>query len=310
MVDKENAKKYSYGCSQKIDWICPNCGEIVKNKSIYKVISKKHVPCLKCSDGVSYPNKYMHSLLTQLDIDYTSEYMPSWIKPKRYDFYIPKLNLIIEMDGNLGHGNKTFDGKSISETLSIDLYKDEKANEHGIKVVRIDCKLSDSDYIKNNIINSELSTLLKINDVDFLLCNKFAYNSLKIKVCDIWNKYHEMKNIIEETKLPRITIIRYLKDCAKYGLCDYNPKEQMIRSGQRNVYSACFSNSIKVICLNTNEVFKSVADAYKWLGYNPSGHCIQDACKGITKTSGKHPVTKEKLKWMFYDDYLLKEEVS
>ena len=113
-----------------------------------------------------------------------------------------------------------------------------------------------------------------------------------------------------ETKLSRETVIRYLKNCAKYGLCDYNPKKQMIRSGQRNIKYANLSNQIKVICLNTNQVFDSIADAYKWLGYNKDGHSIQDQCNGKTLTAGKHPITKEKLKWMYYDEYLKCSEVS
>ena len=131
-----------------------------------------------------------------------------------------------------------------------------------------------------------------------------------MKVCDIWNQYHEMENILQETKLPRETIIKYLKDCTKYGLCDYDPKLQMKRSGKRNIYKACFSNSIKIICTTTGEIFNSIADAYRWLGYNPDGHTIQDNCKGKQKTAGKHPITKERLSWMFYDEYLKLEGSS
>lgn len=310
MCDKNDAKRHSYGAKTKIDWICPNCGSKVDKISIVKVIGRKRVPCKVCSDGVSYPNKYMYNMLLQINEEFTSEYMPDWIKPKRYDFYIPSKNLIIEMDGNLGHGRKTFDGRTPEETLMVDEYKDILANQHGLDVVRIDCIESDSDYIKNSILNSKLSTLFDLSNVDFLLCNKYAYSSLKMRVCDVWNQYHEMENILQETKLPRETIIKYLKDCAKYGLCDYDPKLQMKRSGQRNIYKACFSNSIKIICTTTGEIFNSVADAYRWLGYNPDGHTIQDNCKGKQKTAGRHPITKEKLSWMFYDEYLKLEGCS
>lgn len=310
LFDKEDAKKYSYGTSKKVDWICPQCGWIVKNKSINHVINRNHVPCPRCSDGVSYPNKFMYDMLLQLNVEFISEYMPDWIKPKRYDFYIPIYDIIIEMDGNIGHGNKTFDNLTPDESVFIDNYKDKKALDNGIEVIRIDSRISDLKYIKNSIVNSKLSTLFDLNNVDFLLCNKNAYSSLKIRVCDLWNKYHEMEDILREVKLPRGTIIKYLKDCSEYGLCDYNPKEQMIRSGKRNIYNACFSNSIKVICLDTMEIFDSISDAYRWLGYNPDGHTIQDACKGKQKTAGKHPKTNERLHWMFYKDYLKKEECA
>ena len=307
MYDKENAKKYSYGTRIKIDWICPNCGSKVEKISIAKVISRKRVPCKICSDGISYPNKYMYNILLQLGVEFISEYMPIWIKPKRYDFYIPSKKLIIEMDGNLGHGRKTFDGRSPKETLEIDNYKDSLANLNGLKVIRIDCIESDSDYIKNNILNSELSTLFDLSNVDFLLCNKYAYSSLKKRVCDIWNQYHEMENILQETNLPRETIIKYLKDCSKYGLCEYDPKAQMKRSGERNISKAYTANRKSVICLELNKVFESCREAYKWLGYNIDGHSIQDNCNGITQSAGKHPYTKERLHWMFYEDFIKME---
>lgn len=302
LLNKNDAKLYSYGSHTKVNWICPNCGSIVKQKSILKVISRNHIPCKRCSDGISYPNKYMYNMLLQLNVTFISEYMPDWIKPKRYDFFIPDKNIIIEMDGNIGHGNKTFDGHTSEETLEIDNYKDRLAEQHGINVIRIDCRRSDSDYIRNNILESKLSTLFNLNDVDFLLCNKLAYSSLKIKVCNIWNQYHEMEHILQETKLPRVTIIKYLKDCNKYGLCDYNPKQQMKESGYRNISKAYSVNRKKVRCLETNDVFESCRKAYEWLGYHVDGHSIQDNCNGITQSAGKHPITKQKLHWEFYKE--------
>lgn len=304
--NKHDGEIYSAHSNKKVDWDCPFCGELVSDVMINHVTERKHVPCKRCSDGISYPEKYVSSMLRQLDLDFIFQYSPNWIKPKRYDFYIPSKNIIIETDGALGHGNKIF-GKYFNnpnELLEIDRYKDKLALEHDIEVIRIDCIESDSDYIKNNILNSKLSTLFDLSNVDFLLCNKDAYSSLKIKVCNIWNEYHEMENVLQETKLPRPTVIRYLKDCSKYGLCNYNPKEQMRRSGQRNISHACFSNNIRVICITTGEIFNSISDAYRWIGYNPNGHTIQDNCKGKQKTAGKHPITKERLTWMFYDDYL------
>ena len=60
------------------------------------------------------------------------------------------------------------------------------------------------------------------------------------------------------------------------------------------------SHKKKVICLNTGEVFDSANEACD--KYN-AGH-ICKCCKGYRKTSGKHPETGEKLKWMYYDEWL------
>lgn len=61
-------------------------------------------------------------------------------------------------------------------------------------------------------------------------------------------------------------------------------------------------NSKSVICLNTEEIFNSLTTGAK--KYNiKSISKITLCCKGKRKSAGKHPITKEKLKWMYYRDY-------
>jgi hypothetical protein len=56
-----------------------------------------------------------------------------------------------------------------------------------------------------------------------------------------------------------------------------------------------------VICLNTKQVFDTITLAKQWCG---SDCGITEVCKGKYKTAGNHPITGERLSWMFYDDYL------
>ena len=58
----------------------------------------------------------------------------------------------------------------------------------------------------------------------------------------------------------------------------------------------------QVICLNTKDVFDNALVACKWCGLE-SKLPIQRVCRGETKTAGMHPLTKEKLSWMYYKDY-------
>ena len=39
-------------------------------------------------------------------------------------------------------------------------------------IIRIECYKSEFEYIKNNILNSELSTILKLNDFDWIKLEK------------------------------------------------------------------------------------------------------------------------------------------
>lgn len=54
----------------------------------------------------------------------------------------------------------------------------------------------------------------------------------------------------------------------------------------------------KVICITTGEIFNYIKEATK--KYNVDNSSITKCCKGYRKTSGKHPITGEKLEWSYY----------
>lgn len=55
-----------------------------------------------------------------------------------------------------------------------------------------------------------------------------------------------------------------------------------------------------VECINTGEIFESAFYAAEWCGISKQG--IQRCCVGGRPTAGKHPETKEKLKWRYIDE--------
>ena len=67
----------------------------------------------------------------------------------------------------------------------------------------------------------------------------------------------------------------------------------------------------KVVCLNTREVFNSVKDAITQLGLsNGVENSIYKCCSKQHNrfSAGKHPVTNEKLVWVYYEDYITMTE--
>lgn len=60
-------------------------------------------------------------------------------------------------------------------------------------------------------------------------------------------------------------------------------------------------NSKAVQCLETNQIFECVIDAARWCGLF-NGTSISRCCKGINKSAGKHPVTKQPLHWKYMED--------
>ena len=61
---------------------------------------------------------------------------------------------------------------------------------------------------------------------------------------------------------------------------------------------------VKIICLETQQVFDSIKQAQEWLGKGNISHNL----RGKTKSAGRHPETGEKLHWMLYEDYLKLQE--
>ena len=63
-------------------------------------------------------------------------------------------------------------------------------------------------------------------------------------------------------------------------------------------------NKKQIVCVNTGQVFESITEATRWTGQK-SKRRIQLSCQDKERkiTSGVHPETGEKLKWMYLKDY-------
>lgn len=229
LVNKEDAYKYTSNSHKKIYPKCPDCGRVkdkpMKIDTIYK---RKSIGC-NCSDGISYPNKFMFAILEELNIEFITEYSPSWLDSKRFDFYIPSINLIIEMDGGLGHGNNIHSRSTYTknETIELDKWKDNQAELHNITVVRIDCFYKHVDkfeYIRNSVLNSKLNNYFDLNIIDWVdVENKTTINTVK-SVCEYYNRNKNnisMKEMANYFNIHRSTLKEYLERGTKLNWCDY-----------------------------------------------------------------------------------------
>lgn len=268
-VSIEDVYTHTYGSGEKALMKCPDCGHEREMK-----ISTLYVngfSCPRCGDGISYPNKFMCNLLSQLKeqkqiIDFKTEYSPRWITPKRYDFYfeINNKKYIVEMDGGLGHGNRNYSRSSekiIEQSKDLDNYKDELANEHNIEVIRINCDyykaVNRFNHIKNNVIHSKLNELFNLKNIDWNKCEEFGCKNLMKLVCDYWNKDNDISYVEKETNLGRNTITRYLKSGTNLGLCSYYPK---LYHDYCSKIIAIRYNSNPIVCLENGMVFNSCKD--------------------------------------------------
>lgn len=238
----DEAKLYTKGSHKKIKPICPDCGRIRDKEIVVKQIYNSHSITCSCGDGVSYPEKTMIGVLEQLNINFKTQFSPDWITPRKYDFYF-ELNCksyIIETDGIWHKSDNYMSGQTKEESKEIDDYKDLKARENGIEPIRIDCEVSDLEYIKDKIIHSQLNNLFDLNIIDWSKVEKFALSNLCKSVCELKNTNENLTvlDMIKLVKLSGTTITRYLKNGTKLGWCNYNPKEEqrkaIYKSGKMN----------------------------------------------------------------------------
>jgi len=300
-VDIEDTYNNTYGSKQKVSMRCPDCG-CIKPVMIY-LLNSNGFSCPECGDGISYPEKFMYSVLKQLNLEFETQYNPEWIKPKRYDFYF-KINnkeYIIETDGYFHSNNNHMNDKSKEETKVIDDYKDEKALEHDISVIRINSEKSVLEFLKNNILQSQINDLFDLSKVDWLKCHEYACSNLVKTACDLWEK--ESKSVMEICsilKLSNFAINKYLNQGTILGWCNYNGKNIMRTNGKTRGKQS----GKKIICITNGKIFDSAREANRILGIDYHG--ISDCCRGKTKSAGK--INNIKLVWMFYEDYLKTKE--
>lgn len=225
-ANEDDSHRYTACSGKKILCKCPICG-YEKIMSINN-LSRHGLSCNFCSDGLSYPNKFVYCFLNQLKINFVSEHTFSWCTNKVYDIYIPSLNMIIENHGKQHYVKSGFEisgGRTLKEEQENDSFKYNVAIKNGIQYyITIDCRKSDLEYIKNSIMSSYLPSLLNFSDktVDWNLCHKYALNPIIEDVCKYWENNN--KNITctkEHFKLDIHTVMQYLEKGAKIGYCSY-----------------------------------------------------------------------------------------
>lgn len=244
LFNLEDGYKYTEKSSKRLDWKCPYCNRIIKEKSVCNV-NNNGLVCDFCNDGISYPNKLMGNILSQFNIEYISEFSPKWIAPKRYDFYIPSLSLIIEMDGKFHYKDNCKYGKTHQESLEIDKLKDNIAKEHGLIIIRIDCNYKSLDtrfeHIKENIL-LKLNKYFDFKNINFEDANLSSLQRYIITSAKLYNEGLSVLNISNQLHLCQTTIKRYLTIGTHANICHYKADNR----------------KSPILCKSTGHAFESV----------------------------------------------------
>lgn len=296
LLNPEDGYKYMQMSSEKVEWKCLDCGHIIKDKRISD-INTQGLPCIKCTDGFSYPEKIIYNILNELDISFVYEKKFNWAIGKRYDFYIEvnNMKIIIEIHGSQ-HYVRGFDkcgGRTVEQEQENDTIKEFLAKENGIdEYIIIDARYSEFNYIKERIINSGLLELLGHSSLNWSNVYKNSQKSIVLKTIEIWENGLSIKEISNKLNISISTIIRYLKRGFEIGICNYNKEESFKRGYKNGKYQ---SKQVVLLGMN-NDVkvnYKSISEASK-------EECLS---VGSVNYYCKNQRFKKGYKWMFLSDY-------
>lgn len=287
--DINDAKIPCYSVKE-VKVVCPFCNS---HYSITprKLIQNKSHGCIICSDGFPYPEKMMMNVLNALSITYIHQYTDTWTEKYRYDFKF-ELNdnkIIIEMDGGIGHGHKTFENTSIDESIEIDAIKDDLARKNGFKIFRVDCNYENKDrytYIKNNIINT-LSPIIDFSFVDFDECNKLSLNSKFREVIDFYNRQSVFINEISNiTNIKTRTVKKYLSYAMNEGLLNRETLYYDRQIKQKHITSDGEKIGKKLYCYNDKRYFNSIKSCAIYYSLNEQSLRLALKKNGIVRHKG------------------------
>ena len=325
--DQTITRKLYHGDSTTIvQLVCPDCGKLKKKgMKISTLYYTRSVGCV-CGDGFSYPNKFMFSVCEQLkelgNIEsFKNEFGDEWSEHAKFDFIIQfndccSSTRIVEMDGGLGHGNKTRSKKiSPEETKKRDDWKDSLAESHGFPVIRIDAQQSNKEYLKNNIIKA-LDEYCDFCGLDWEKADKFAISNYTKQVCKYYENHKPItiKGLAKSCHIGVSTALRYIKRGEEYGWCSYDwelyKKKKLEILDKRHqekmskVISVCdyYDKNKPILASEIAEKFgiwtSTVLNYLKegeTLGFSPydkdySRKRNQEQIKSISKTRNKRPV--------------------
>jgi len=218
---KDDGYIHTQYSSKKCLFQCPQCG-YVKNMAVNNA-NQQGICCPICSDGISFPEKFMVNTLCALDVTFKKEYS---ILNKRYDFYIEDKNMIIEVHGSQHYGSVGFSNikgaRTHKEEVENDEYKKNLAISNGIEnYIVINASDTSAVYLKNEIENSRLKSFYNL---DILNWDDIIYLSSKSYMKLSWEMYdsgYKIIHIAQKIGVSRSTIRRYLKVGRDCGKCTY-----------------------------------------------------------------------------------------
>lgn len=219
----DDAKNYTIGSHEIVNMHCPICN--YKKKMEIHNFCTDGFCCPKCSDGISYPEKFVMEVLEQLGLKYSFQFSRAkcdWCKNYRYDFYLDDFNYIIEVHGIQHYEEKNgFANEGLEAIKLNDKKKKELALENGIKAyIEIPAKRSRLEYLKQSVVTS-LGEYFNLNNINWIKCGQEATQSIVKDVCDYYESKIDKNGIIDDM-------------CNHFNICDTTLRNYLHRGNENN----------------------------------------------------------------------------
>ena len=237
LVNKSDAK-LPCGTAKKVLFRCPDCG--AEKLAPIKDVVRRGFHCDDCDDNIPYPEKFLISVLNQLNVQFVRQLScnkEAWCGKYKYDFYIKEKLMIIETHGRQHYENAF--GATLADSQENDKIKMELALHNNIKnYIVIDCRDSNPDWIKESIMNSQLSQIYDLSAIDWIKCSEFALKSVVKDICEYWSKSNSPTVVSEAAKqfnIDKSTVYDYLFLGAQLGWCNYQRTDALYRLNQKRI---------------------------------------------------------------------------
>lgn len=265
LLNTEDAYKYKSASQAIVKTKCPFCGEI-RDYRIPQLVTAPYV-CHKCGKNTSIAEKFFKEFLKMYHIEFIfqlSSAKMKWCNKYRYDFYLPALQAIIEINGKqhyTGIYNRTY--KEIHET---DILKRNLAFKNGIKnYYVIPILRSEKNQLIETIMNHEIIDILKI-DRKFLkqnleICYSNIFNKLSLEICQYYMEHPDYSaiKIAEFFNVSSSTVLHALWDGTELGICQYNGQQKLQTTRIKNI--KLISKSVEVTKPNGEKIiFDSIRE--------------------------------------------------
>lgn len=251
--DKDLPYKRGMNSKEKTWFKCPECGE--REYTSIRTFCKRAHPCKNCDNkAISMPNKILRALFQQIknNFSYTKlEWNPKWAGLYRYDGYFETFKgekIAIEM-----HGAQHY--KEV-QNWSVDNFKRDKektllAEKNKIKLIVIDCRQSLFEFIKDNILKSELNNYIDFDKIDWIKIMEASSKSVMKEIADYFNSGMTTGQIRKETGFDYHTIRTALQNATEMGWCNYNAQREKEKKMKLvEIIDLQENNSFQMLCVN------------------------------------------------------------